>query len=162
MGRLGALGLVLALLLGCGDQRGDGYYHNPDVGLGIRFPSSWGEQAVPRATFATRNPEETATCTVLVQELPPGTTLERLATQAVRRGQGLHYRRASHEAVSVSGVDGYESRSSFTVSGQPFRNAELHLVRDGTGITIQCTAHADDWAALEPTVERILASVSLS
>lgn len=136
----------------------DGEYLHPKAGFAVTFPEGWSESDVPYATFAVASPESEDTCVVLVQEVPLSVTAEDLMKGAERRGASARYQRISQQPARVSGAEGYRSESRMRVGGQGFRNSELHLVRDGTAVTVQCLGPEETFDARFLTYSRVLDS----
>ncbi|NNL64872.1 MAG: hypothetical protein HKP30_01390 [Myxococcales bacterium] len=136
----------------------NGEYQHPKAGFAVQFPDGWDESDVPYATFAVASPDSEDTCVVLVQDVPRSVTAEDLMKGAERRGAAARYERLSQQPTRVGGVDGYRSESRMRVGGEGFRNSELHLVRDGTAVTVQCLGSEETFDARFLTYSRVLDS----
>ncbi len=127
------------------DSFTDGVYRNGEAGFEIELPSGFEETKVPMSTFAVADASLESSCVVLVQDVPESVDARELMKHAEKRGRGAGYERMSHDPARVGGIDGYRSESRMKVAGTRFRNTELHFVREGVAVSVQCLAPEEDF-----------------
>lgn len=118
----------------------DGIYQDLETGFRVSFPEGWKDERIPVATFAVVSPDEESSCVLQVQEVPRDAAVDDLIELARRQGGSVQLQRRRTEDVLVGGIRGIRGETLMKVGGDHFRTADLHFVRTGTGVSLQCLA----------------------